>query len=511
MLAAAESLRSLRWSRPKIALALLAAATLLALPAAIGPVRLNDSFWIDWVWLDQFTRELGKEIAYPRWLPLSHGGLGSPVFYYYPPLAFYAGSAFVFLGLSTHEALIATFAVASALSGLGVYLWLKDQTERTAALSGALLYMVAPYQLFDFYQRGAIAEFLASAIMPFALWGMREIIERRPRAFAGTALAYAGMILSHLPLTLLASLFLFTPYALLNARRSATTLLSIGAALATGAAIAAIYLVPALTLEPHRSGSDLWALPYLQPANWSLWSFESWNLKEYRAVLVMIGAIAIPLVALLARQRSSWGMWSLACLVLAAGAVPLLWSLPVLRSVQFPFRLLPIAELAFVTAVAFAPPGRLPWTTLCLPLLAMAGFLIVAKPEKVNLNLRELQTVHPDVPENLPPGDRPYSWPSRWALDVAVQHRAPQFDGKVTVEPVFYFPSWQVRCGGQLVRTFSDPGTKLLAYEGRGCSRTLGLTVPERVGAGVSLLGLLIVLGALIRSRMAARSRRTIP
>ena len=61
---------------------IIATAALLTLPALMGPVRLNDSFWIDWVWLDQFARELGHGVLYPRWLPLSHGGLGSPSFYY---------------------------------------------------------------------------------------------------------------------------------------------------------------------------------------------------------------------------------------------------------------------------------------------------------------------------------------------------------------------------------------------------------------------------------------------
>jgi hypothetical protein len=486
---------------------LLVAALILALPAAISPVRLNDGFWIDWVWLQQFADGLSKGLAYPRWLPLSHGGLGSPVFYYYPPLAFYAASAFVFLGLNTYEALVATFAAASLLSGAGVYLWLKDQTRAAATLMGALLYMIAPYQLFDFYQRGAIAEFVASAVMPFVLWGIRRMIFGQRHAFALTAMSFAALLMSHLPLALLASLFLFAPYALIAARQRPTMLLKIAGALAAGAALAAIYVVPALMLEPYRSSADLWTLPYLQPSNWSLWSADAWSLKEYRAVLVMIGAIAIPLIALLLRQRSVWGLWSLACLALAAGAVPLLWTLPPLRAVQFPFRLLPVAELAFVSAVALAPAGRLPLTTLWLPLLAMTGFVIAAKPERVNISLPELRTLHPDVPENLPPGDRPYSWPSRWALGVAAANPRPRLVGSVTIERTFYFPSWEIRCGDRAVRTFPEPKTQLLAYEGSGCSRRLGWTAAERVGALVSLLSaVLLAIMSIFSSRFSTES-----
>jgi hypothetical protein len=366
--------------------------------------------------------------------------------------------------------------------------------------------MIEPYQLFDFYQRGAIAEFVASALMPFVLLGIRRMIERRPHAFAVTAISFAALSMSHLPLTLLASLFLFLPYALIGGRQAPATLLGIGAAIATGAALAAIYVVPALALEPYRSSQDLWTFPYLQPSSWSPWSADAWTLKEYRAVLIMVGAIAIPLVALLVRHRSVWGLWSVVCLVLAAGAVPFLWLLPGLRSVQFPYRLLPVAQLAFVTAVALAPRGKLSWVTLWLPLLAMGGFIIAAKPESVNLSLHELRTLHPDVPENLPPGNRPYSWPSRWALDVAFAHRTPQFDGRVTVEPIFYFPAWEVWCDGRAVSTFPDPKTQLLAYEGHGCSRGLGRTLPEKVGALVSLLAALIA--AISSALTLVRARR---
>ena len=56
-------------------LAILLAALAVTAPAALGPVRTNDSFWIDWVWLDQFANELARGNLYPRWLPLSHGRL----------------------------------------------------------------------------------------------------------------------------------------------------------------------------------------------------------------------------------------------------------------------------------------------------------------------------------------------------------------------------------------------------------------------------------------------------
>jgi hypothetical protein len=486
---------------------LVLAAAVLAIPAAVGPVRLNDSFWIDLVWLDQFARELANGTIYPRWLPLSHGGLGSPVFYYYPPLAFYLASLFVFAGLSDFLALVATFFVVNLLSGVGVYLWLRGQARKP--IIGALMFMVAPYHLFNFYQRGAIAEVVATAILPFVLLGLRGISEGRSRSFAWTALAYAALIMSHLPLALLASVFLFAPYALMKSRLAPQPLAKIGASMALGIAAAAIYLLPAFALDPYRSSADLWSLSYLQPSSWSLWSSIAWADKTYTAVLLVNAALIVPIVSLLARYRSPWAWWALGCAVLAAGAVPLLWSLPLLSSVQFPFRLLPVAELAFVTAAALPPSRKVPWLPMWVAFLAMAGFIIAATPESANFGDRVMREFHPDVPENLPPGKRPYSWPSKWALQVAAAHRQPQFDGKITVEPTFYFPAWQVRCAGLAVPTFPTADQQLLAYQGRDCSRSIVWTAAERAGSVISLFALLLLaVVTLVRTSPSSPARR---
>jgi hypothetical protein len=492
-------------SVPLVAAALLLTAVLVALPAALGPVRLNDSFWIDLVWLEQFARELAHGTLYPRWLPLSHDGLGSPVFYFYPPLAFYGASAFALAGLGTYQALIAAFCAANLLSGIGVYLWLKDQSR--VPLAGALLFMIAPYHLFNFYLRGNIAEFLATAILPFVLWGIRQAVDRRPHALVWTAIAYAALAMSHLPLALLASLFLFAPYALVSTRCSGPDLLRITAALAMGTALAAIYLVPAFALERYRSSADLWSLPYLQPWNWTVWSRHSWQSGTFTAIAIVAGGLSVGTAALLIRVRSGWAIWALVCTALAVGVVPFIWSLPLLRTVQFPFRLLPIAELALVTAIARSPRAKVPWLVLTVLFLALARLITTAQPESPKFGDEVIRAVHPDVPENLPPGERPYSWPSKWALQVARTHRAPQFHGKTTIDPLFYFPAWQVRCEGQTVPSFPAPETELLAYNGRGCTRTLVWTAAEKVGTAISLLALLALVSCWLSPWLFARRR----
>jgi hypothetical protein len=495
-------------SQPAVFAILLLAAAVLAVPAALGPVRLNDSFWIDWVWLDQFARELAAGSLYPRWLPLSHGGLGSPVFYYYPPLAFYIGSPFVWLGLPVFGAIVATFALGYFASAAGMYLWLKGQARRP--LLGALIYLAAPYHACDFYLRGAVAEFIAAAVIPFAMLGLRRLDSGARGGFALTSVSFAALICSHLPLALLASLFLVGPYAALLVYRSPVRAVAVIAAFATGLLLAAVYLVPALALDPFRDAAKLWQDPTLQPQNWSFWN--GGRPAAYLPMLIIGITLAIPLAVLALVQRSRWATFGLVCVVLGVGAIPLFWQLPLLHSVQFPFRIFPLAEFALATALASAAGGPLLIALLSVPALTMSAMLLSAPPPPARVTMAELRSLHPDVPENLPPGERPFSWPSGWALDVAAAHRASQKQDGMTIEPTFYFPSWRVECDGHRMPTIAAPDTELLAHRGTNCRRQIGWTGTEMAAAGMSALGflLLILLGVTprLRRRSAIRGRR---
>jgi hypothetical protein len=485
------------------AAAIVGMTIVLTLPALLGPERLNDSYWIDWVWLDQFSRELGHGVLYPRWLPLSHDGLGSPVFYYYPPLAFYAASIFRLAGLAVFPALLATFFVGYLLSGAGVYLWLKDQTP--TPLVGALFYMFAPYHTFNFYLRGALAEFLAAAILPFVMIGLKRIAEQKRGGYAIASVSYATMIASHLPLALLASLFLFAPYSLLlmRKRRAAAPLLA--ASFATGIALASIYLLPALMLEQYRDAAKLWAHAYVQAKNWSFWNHSELAPPGYPASLVVGCTIAVPLLGMLVWRRSGWALFGLGCVVLAVGTIPALWALPLLKSVQFPFRLLPVAEFALATSIALAPFRLIPMTLAAAPLLAGSWFISTVPGPKPSLTIQQIHTLRPDVPENLPPGERPYTWPSHWALGIAQTHRQPTFANGITTEPVFYFPAWQMRCGDAVVPSFPVPQTQLLAYRGSNCARSLRWTFSEYLGAFFSVLGLIALAVTSAFSRLRTK------
>ena len=85
--------------------------------------------------------------------------------------------------------------------------------------------------------------------------------------------------------------------------------------------------------------------------------------------------------------------------------IPVIWNVPVLRQVQFPWRLLAIVEFAAVTAVATSRPRA--WAlALAFAVAALSwGRLIgVAFVSLQNTYPAEIDQTLPDAPEYLPAG-----------------------------------------------------------------------------------------------------------
>lgn len=461
-------------------------ALALTLPALLSPQMTHDSFWIDWVWADQFTAELAKGNLYPRWMPLSHGGLGSPVFYYYPPLAFYACALFGLAGLSTYWSIVAVFCCGFAASGFAMYAWLRETAK--SPLLGALLFMAMPYHVLDFYGRGALAEFTAIALIPLVALGVKRAVEGR---FVLGAISYAALILTHVPLALLVSIFLIAPYALWLCRGDVRGLSRVAVPVAVGLMLTAIFLLPAIALEPYRDTANLFRLATFDPEKWSLWAWATPgpNPEMRSAVAAVMLVLVMPIIVLFTTERVR-GLYAGAMLILAAGLIPGFWSLPVLHSVQFPFRILPVAEFAIATGIAHLVLPRVLLAAATVPALVPSALFLVVHPTRPEVTVAELPA-HPDVPEMLPPGERPYTWPSRWALDLSGQHAGRSF----------YFPTWEVKCAGRKVAIAPEPATQLLGYRGRDCVLRLSMSLAERLGALLSLAGILILAGIIWAQR----------
>jgi hypothetical protein len=217
-----------------------------------GLPKLSDDAIIHVGWDRSFSNQIAAGEWYPRWLADDNDGLGSPVFFYYAPIPSYASSAFRLLfGARDPDGWFETgygCFLAVLLSAFGAYFWLRPHASGQAAVFGAAIYVLAPYHLaVDLYVRGATAELWTFAWMPLILLSVEALARRSRWAFPGLAVSYALLAMTHLP-----TVVCFSPVVLAAGsflaqrnRRLATALKAIGA-MALGAGLAAIYLVPAM-------------------------------------------------------------------------------------------------------------------------------------------------------------------------------------------------------------------------------------------------------------------------
>lgn len=360
-------------------------------------------------WAAQFSDQVLSGILYPRWLSGSFDGLGAPTFYFYPPLAFWIDAAIRGLTLDllpTSWRLSVTTSVLLWASGAAMYAWLRLQgVDYRAALIGALAYVAAPYHLIDHYLRGAVAEFATYAALPLAMIGVSLVARRRRGGIFALAVAYAGVVTSHLPTALLISLTAIPAYVLFTAWQARSSdrffLLRCGFGLVLGLGLAAPYLLPALTLQRSVLIDWMWRYGFRIDDSFLLMP-DRWVQPDYMFFVIAACAAGWLLASLSVLGRRGpglpWAIVSLATLVLMSGLVPWVWHLPMVSKVGFPWRLLIVVEFAAITAVCLSPwvwRDRIPRLLL---LFAAAGLAMAATVTVRGTIVRVDLAIKGDVP-----------------------------------------------------------------------------------------------------------------
>lgn len=188
---------------------------------------------------------------FPRWLPASNAGMGSPVFYFYGRLPFLV-AAILGLGLHLHPvgALLAAFALFRLLAFYSCRSWLRAAASPRAADCGALLFLVMPYTMsLNTITRVGFAETAATAFLPWLFLWLDKLLAGRQsmaRTMVWLGLTYAVIAWCHAPQLVLA-LVITSFYLLL--RRSLPGLVANLAGLGVGALLAAPSALPALLLQ----------------------------------------------------------------------------------------------------------------------------------------------------------------------------------------------------------------------------------------------------------------------
>jgi hypothetical protein len=480
---------------------------------------------------------------------LSWNGLGSPNFYFYPPLFFWVTACFDALsgGSLAPERFVPLGSLAFlAASGFTMHSWLKAHVSGARALVGACAYMAAPYHLYDIYGRGALAEATAYASVPVIMLALARLGEGRAQYATLLAAGFAALLFSHLPSALLVSLFLILPYVGLVAAKCARPLAFLvraGTALGVGVGLSAIYLVPALTLLPYVSSGALTG-GFYRPENWFFWHVHAGPMGARMLLIIPLALAAawFALASLAPRPKGRavqaplfWAGLVLVVVILIAGLVPFVWKLPGLALVQFPWRALLVVEFATITMLAMRfPPLKCPFTLaacFCLAfsyfvLAFMAAHTIARTSRGQQLIAQQIRSHHLDAPEYLPAGTRivqgetaddvHVELPTLPAASAAAPGARIQVsetaDGGMALNvdspeqtqimlQRFYFPHWRVHDGsGRPIPVRPDARRRVVTFDapaGRSSFRlSLGTAPFEMLARFVSLIAL-VALGIL--------------
>jgi hypothetical protein len=306
-------------------------------------------------------------LFFPRWGINLNFGYGALLFNFYPPLVSYIGLALRGLGLELLETAKLILTLQLVVGGVGVYVYARRLLGGTlpAVVAGAL-YALSPYLLTVAYERGAMAEGLALALLPWLFWAAHTLLESgRRRDLLLTACVVAAMMLAHniTALFVVPGTALYVALLALAERRT-HALLPVAAAFALGLGLAAFYWMPAL-LEIGATRANEFMLSgaialrnFVRPpldvvqrtpvhmyTGESRFAFALWPF-----VVGILGSVALLVRwSRRASEPAQWpartplallaAAWGILLLMQTNASLPLWEGIPAVRFIQFPWRL----------------------------------------------------------------------------------------------------------------------------------------------------------------------------
>lgn len=324
-------------------------------------------------WSKHFAEQFWMGDLYPRWLQQMNLGFGSPAFFFYAPVPYYVISFLHPLFVNDAQSWLQlswSAAIALIASGFTAYLWLNTMTTRTAALIGAIAYMMLPYHLaVNLYWRFAFAEYWALVWLPLILYFSRNLIHRFKINFIGTAVSYALLVMTHLPtLVMFSPVPFFYVLVLTNRVQRWKSLLRLVLAMMLGIALAAIYWLPAMTTQKFISMTAILEKGYFYGNNF-LFSkqavlYHTASLWFYLQLIVVFmlglaicafGILPKNLSAGLKRESYFWLIVAITTFFMMLPVSTLIWKLlPPLQRIQFPWRLNTVLLVAVTALLTLA-------------------------------------------------------------------------------------------------------------------------------------------------------------
>lgn len=134
---------------------------------------------VHFIRLYNLERILGEGQFPPRWLPDLGKGYGYPFFNFYPPLSYFAGMIFRFLGTSFTLANKLSFALAGLVGTISIFFLGKLLFGFWGGAISALFWLFLPYRALSIYVRGTLAEYWGMNLLPLAFYFAKSFFDQQ--------------------------------------------------------------------------------------------------------------------------------------------------------------------------------------------------------------------------------------------------------------------------------------------------------------------------------------------
>jgi uncharacterized membrane protein len=184
------------------------AAIIVLLPIVVFGIPSGNDLPQHYQFAQTYYNSLINGDGFPSWSDKENYGYGSIGIRFYPPLAYYILSFARMLAGNWFDASWLTFMFWMALGCCGVYFWSRWWLSPKISAVAAIIYALIPYHLSQIYSFSFFyADFAGSAVLPFCFAFLTRVLEREKKSdLLGFSIAYAALVLTHLPTTIIGSL-----------------------------------------------------------------------------------------------------------------------------------------------------------------------------------------------------------------------------------------------------------------------------------------------------------------
>lgn len=316
--------------------------------------------------ITNFYKNLEEGNLIPRWASNLNWGYGHPILMFLYPLPSYAASMFHFLSFSFIDSLKIVFGASFILSGLAMFLWVRNFWGNNAAILSAVLYMFAPYRFVDLYVRGAIGEHVAFMFPPLVLYFLLKLSKKYSSLYvAGGSLSLAGFILSHnaISLMFLPFIIFYAGYLIYLSKQKKHLAINTFFIILLGFGISAFFWIPAL-LEGRYTLREIvtkgeYFKHFIDP---KMLVYSPWNYGQSKEFTLQIGFVnlfslifsIVSSIILFKKKKNVilifTVLYSLSAIFIMTSYSDFIWrKFLILQNFQFPWRFLSV--IVFTTAV----------------------------------------------------------------------------------------------------------------------------------------------------------------